>query len=241
MRILTRYLMAVFAIAALSMGRHASASVVQVANRAALGGNLTIDWSAFPPPVVTPQGAPVGPMTVTVGSSQGQLGRHKQGVDYNGNFAAGDELLSDAGSQSDSFIVRFGTAVAAAGTQIERHSALGAFTAYMDFFAADNTLLNEIMVLGNGTSAGDNSAMFIGGVSSGVDIAYVMFWVDNTIDFPARSGDLLINRMDVRMVPAPGGSAVLLPLLGALGWRRRVGKRGAHGAWRIPPIVRAGA
>lgn len=218
--------MAAFAIATLTTAQVASASITQVSSRAALGANLFIDWSAFPPPVVTPTSALIGGQMVTLGSSQGQLCRHTQGGDYFGGFAAGEQLLSDGGSMSDSFIVRFGTAVGAAGTQIQRHSALGAFTAYMEFFAADDTLLDTIMVNGMGTNAGDGSADFIGGVSSGYDIAYLKFWVDTptTALLPERSGDLLINRLDVAMrgtVPEPGSSAVLLPLLGTLAWRRR--------------------
>ncbi|HEY5800746.1 MAG TPA: hypothetical protein VIT92_11025 [Burkholderiaceae bacterium] len=213
-------------VAMLSPVPQASATIVQVLNRPALGANLTVNWNAFTGPISTPDSAVVGPETVTVSSSQGQLARHTQGVDYFGDFAAGDELLADAGSQSDSFIIRFSNPVAAAGTQIQRHSAMGAFTAYMGFYDTSNVLLNEIMVNGFGTANGSDNAMFIGGVSSAFDISYLLLWVDNDpMAFPARSGDLLINRLDVLVpVPAPGGTAVLVALLGFAALRRRRGR-----------------
>ena len=204
-------------IAAITLSQSASATIIQVASRAALSANLTIDWSAFGAPgtgLSTPLSRTVGSEIVTVSSSQGALSRHQEGFDFTGNFAIGDQLLSDAGSLSDSFSVRFGSPVRAAGTQIERHAQLGAFTAHLDFFTNANVLLGEVTVNGVRTTAEDNSAVFIGGISTALDIDYLLVWVDNDAgQFQARSGDLLINRLDVA-VPAPGGIAVLIPMLG---------------------------
>ena len=222
-----RHLLLASIVSILSFSDQASASIIQVNSRAALGTVQTIDWNAFGPPgalVSTPFTVAAASELVTVSSSQGTLSRHREGTDFVGNFAVGDQLLTDTGSSSDTFGIRWTSPVRSVGTQIQRDfPRTGTFTAYMDFFSATNVLLGEVSVTGNGTSAEDNTAIFIGGVSTSFDIARVALWIDNAPDaFPARSGNLAINRMDIGvLVPAPGAAALLIPLLALLGVRRR--------------------
>ena len=216
-----------------ALAQPAVASVIPVSSRGALGGNLTVEWSLFGPTgslIITPDTQNAGPLSVTVGSSEGELARHTEGVDFTGNFAPGDQLLSDAGSSSDSFIIRFSTPVEGVATQIERHSVQGPFTGHLYFFDAGNSLLGEVTVSGDATMTNNNSAVVIGGISTGgFDISRINFTVDNLPQIDnglTESGDLLINRLDLiapAAVPEPSEFAVLVPalLLIAAASRRR--------------------
>ena len=81
---------------ALSAPRSAQATLTQVGSAAALNANLTIDWSTFGPPRVLLScfcSAPVGPLTVGINGTSGNLNLAKEGLDYTGNFASGANLL----------------------------------------------------------------------------------------------------------------------------------------------------
>lgn len=206
-----------------------AASVVQYGSRAAfdaLGGYTPVDWGAFGPAgtmISTPDSRTFGGLDVGVGSSQGVLARHDEGTDFSGDFAPGDHLLTDAGSKSDSFIIRFGTPVSGFGTQIDPHYMTGLFSGVVDVFSAANTLLYAAAFSGDATMAQDNSAPFVGVLSSLADISYAEFWINQTDpNLPPRSGALAINRLDVIAVPEPASLMLMLAgLAGVAALRRR--------------------
>jgi len=210
----------------IALGASAQANVVQVFSRAAVG-NTTFSFGSFGPAgtvLSTPVFEPGGPGTVGVSSSSGTLYIKQQGTDWNGNFAPGDFLLAQQDDdRSDTFIVSFaGKPVLGVGTQIQPASGFyGTFTGNMELFGAGAVLLGTVSVTGDSTSAGDNSAPFIGAISN-VPIAFIEFDVATGFpNFPVE-GDLAINDLTLRVVPEPATLAILGPtLLGLAALRRR--------------------
>src|SRR5258706_11948615 len=102
---------------AIGLSQPAQANFIQYNSRAAfdaLGPFNAVDWSVFgpsPSTIITPNSRVVGGMTIGVASSQGELWRRDEGNGFTGTFALGDHLLTDAGSESDSLIVSFGSPV----------------------------------------------------------------------------------------------------------------------------------
>jgi len=218
---------------AVSFAAPASASILVYTSRAAfdaLGPFTPVDWSVYGPAgtsISTPEFRTVGPITVGVASSEGVLSRHDEGTDYTGDFAPGDHLLTDAGSESDSFIVSFGAPVRGFGTQVEPDYLTGAWTGTVKLYDAGSTVIGTIAIAGARGTAEDNSAPFFGFVSSLDDISFATFVVDQTpINLPP-AGAVAINTMDVLEAPVPESSslsiagAALLGLGGAFLLRRR--------------------
>jgi hypothetical protein len=200
----------------------ATAVIVPVANRAALNGDLTVEWDIFGPDgttIVTPDSRTVGPLEITVSSSQGMLNR----VDGGFGFAANEPLLRDANSQSDSFIVRFDPNVQGFGFELQATVDFGSFTGTVDVFNDNDVLLGDIPFAGDTAGA----PIFVGALSDADDIGPVTIEVDQPINFfPPQAGTAAINRLDVvlQQVPEPGTLALLatgLAGLGAAARRRR--------------------
>jgi hypothetical protein len=195
------------------------------------GPITTIDWGDFGPDgtlIITPDSRTVGPVTVQVASSQGELSRHDEGTSYTGDFALGDHLLTDAGSESDSFIVAFASPVRGFGTQMEAHYITGPWKGAIELFDTSDTLLATILTGGTKGSAEDNSAPFYGVISSTANISFAVFLVDQQFDpnLPSKSGAVAINDLQVLGTPVPEPSslavfcAALMGLAG-LGFVRR--------------------
>lgn len=200
----------------------ASGAIIQVSNASQLSPSFSVNWGIFGPvpgAVSTFAQAPVGPLVVHINTASGLLAL-EQGSAV-GGFLPGDTLLSQLpGNLSDPILVGFSTPVRGVGTQIE--SLLpGAFTGYMDLFDASNSLLGEISVPGNTTSANDGSAPFIGALSTSLNIDHVVFSVNNgNPQFP-RAGDVAINALAFS-VPEPGTLSILgAGLLGVIAARTR--------------------
>lgn len=201
------------------------------ANFAALPGrHILVDWSSFGPAgtiISTPDtrafptGA--GPEYVGVSSSQGALAIHQEGVDYTGDFLPGEYLLTDAGSQSDSFVIHFNPGVLAFGFQVDPHYITGPWTGSIKL---DVHYGLTIPISGIANDAEDGSAPFIGFVNNRPGINSVTVTINQTDPgLPQRAGALAINMMDV-IVPEPPSIALAAAALMALaGYRRRSGRR----------------
>lgn len=224
---------------AISVPRGAQATLTQVGSAAALNANLTIDWSTFGAPGATLScfcSAPVGPLTVGINGSSGTLNLAREGLDYTGNFAVGANLLIQP-FISDEMTVGFNNTlilpqpVSAVGTQMQpladvAHGFLGTFTGTMHVLT-DDGMDADFTVTGNSTQAEDNSAPFIGVVSTTNDIIGVQFFADvGNPNFPAV-GNIAINQMEVRLVPEPSSAllaaSAALSMLAAGVLRRRKG------------------
>jgi len=201
----------------------AEAVIIQYDSRAtfdALAPYIPVDWSVFGTAgtvITTPDSRIVDGLTVQVSSSQGLLARHDEATDYFGTFAIGDALLTDAGSLSDTFIIRFGSQVSGFGTQIDAHFIDGPFTGTVRVYSVLDALLFEASFAGIHTLAEDNSAPFVGVASSLADISYATFWIDQPGFFPDEAGALAINRLDVLVAQVPEPSTLTLLMAGLLG------------------------
>jgi hypothetical protein len=223
---------AILALGTVAAAFPANATVSQVSSRAGLSGT-TFDWSTFGgagTAISTPASEPGAAGTVGVASSVGEMLIRQEGTDFTGNFAPGATLLSLADfDRSDTFIVSFtdsgASAVLGVGAQIEPVSGFtGAFIAYLDLYSASNALLGEVSINGTATTAGDNSAPFLGAISDSGPIAYVEFSVYTAYPGFAQEGDLAINDLSLLVANVPEPAATLLiasGLLGMAGWRRR--------------------
>ena len=159
-----------------------------------------------------------GPVTVGVASSQGVLNCLDEGSGYTGDFAPGDHLLVDGGSESDSFIVSFTSPVRGFGMQIEPHYLTGSWSGTMDVFDSGNNLLASVVLGGTKGSAEDNSAPFYGVLSSVADISYMYFLVDQSSLSLPPAGAVAINTMDVlSAVPESSSLSLMATVLLGLG------------------------
>jgi hypothetical protein len=211
----------------LAFPMQAKAALIQVGSRAALGSTLSIDWGVFGPDgtgISTPDSRTVSGVTVTVASSQGALDRHDEGTSFFGDFAMGDHLLTDAGSESDTFLVSFGSPVRGFGTQVDADPAFitGPFTGFVRVFSPSSQLLSTLSFSGTQLGLENDTAPFVGALSTSADIGFLAFFVNLPAGhFPSVAGALAINTLDVP-VPVPASAVLLLPgLFGLAAVRRR--------------------
>jgi hypothetical protein len=209
-----------------------NAALVTYTSRAAFDAatqnRKTFDWGAFGPAgtiISTPDFRTSNGLTIWVGSSQGVLARHDEGTDFTSDFLPGEHLLTDAGSQSDTFIVSFGNPTAGFGMQIESDALSGPWTGSIDLFNSSDINIGHIAIGGTRGTAEDGSAPFYGLVLDSAALSYAKFWVDNPAVFPGKSGSLALGPMEV-VSSVPEAPALLLAgggllLLGAS--RRRYG------------------
>lgn len=174
-----------------------------VTSRPALGGTDFLDWGT-----VGADGVDLGSSFHT--TSHGGVGidvsdNHsfilfEQGNGFGGNFAPGDQVLTNEHSGPDT--ISFNTSVSAVGFQIQDVFG-GNFTATLSAYDSSNNLLGSFNENGLSTiGAGDNSAIFLGVKDSSADIAKIVF---NT-----PSGWFGINRMDLTPgPPVPETSSIL--------------------------------
>ncbi len=213
--------------AAMALALMTSAHAISfVTSRPALGGNDYVDWGVLGPSytVVTNPFTITsnGGLGMTVSKPTGAFERRDQGVSpflgWAGNFAPGDRLLWTRNELGPIEIV-FDSPVLGAGAQIQSDN-YGSFTAEIAAYDAMNNLLGSFTLAGNSTSAGDNSAIFLGVLESNAVIKKVTFNV--------LQDDFAINRLDLvtqsggPVIPEPG--TMLLMSIGglAIGLGRRL-------------------
>lgn len=184
-----------------------------VTSRPALGGNDYVDWGVLGPkftrvsnPVSLSSNGGLG--LVVSKPTPGPFERRDQ-EDYDfwswdgwaGNFAPGDRLLWTRNQVGPIEIV-FATPVLGAGAQIQP-DINGPFTGRISAYDAANNLLGSFSLAGNSGGGMDNSAIFLGVLSSSAVIKKVVFDVDDTTQ------DFAINRLD--LVTQGGASAIPEP------------------------------
>jgi hypothetical protein len=204
-------------LAAASLFVATQASAAFITSRVAFGGNDMIDWGQFgldfTPVANGSAGVSNGGINFTVSGGGQNLERRDQGTGWAGNFAAGDELIWTANGPGPLSII-FSTGVSGAGAQIQQDS-FGAFTGMITAFDSLNNILEQYTLGGTSNSNGDNSAIFIGILRAGTDIARIEF------DMSPNGQDFAINQVSLNGVPEPG----ILTLLGAgiagMGFARR--------------------
>src|SRR5262249_56044605 len=136
-------------------------------------------------------GRRVGGLTASVSQATTGARRNDQGIGWGGNFAPGDLLYWTAGGGgSGPVTLDFGTQkLSAIGAQIQADY-FGAFTAQLTAFDSNGVNLGSFTENGNSTSSADNSAIFIGLMSTSGDISKVVFAVTAATNNP---GDFALN------------------------------------------------
>lgn len=224
-----------FAVLALIASAQTSAALVT--SRAALGGDDFIDWGQIPGATSAAQAHSLT-STQSVNSALGLsaqvsnpptpgMWRVSQGgcggvFNFLTNFAACDAVLLNANNNNAANLISmaFDSPVAGGGAQFSDAATYGAFTAFLSAYDSAGTLLESWSLGGTSTSAGDNSAVFLGISRDQADIA--------RLDFSASGFNRYfgINRVEldrtaptIGTVPAPSTlllAALVLPLL----WRK---------------------
>ncbi len=205
------------AVLALAVSAPAHAAFLQFSDRFSFDASnpyVGINWGVYGPDgtvITTPDSRSISGITIGLSSSQGALKRYDEGTSYIGNFGVGDFLIGDDGSESDSFIIRFGSPVKGFGTQVDAHYIRGPYSGSIQVFSATDALLFTAPFSGNNNFAEDESAPFVGITSDVANISYASFLIDQSFnsDLPATAGSLLVNRLDVVTAPEPSALAVL--------------------------------
>jgi hypothetical protein len=205
----------------------AQAAVSLVTSAGALGANDSIGWAQLgssATTVVSPRNVTSGGgLSATVSSGGGVFLRLDERNGWAGNFAPGTPVLWTQGLGPD-ITVTFGSAVFGAGAQIQS-AVLGAFTARITVFDAANNSASFTLT-GDATSSADNSAIFIGVLSSMADITKVVFDLTAASSSPNdfAIGPVALKTAGTAPVPAPAALGLFgLGLLGLLAARRRAG------------------
>ena len=158
-------------------------------------------------------------LSATVSQQNGEnFQRRDQNVGWAGSFAPGAELLWTQGTNGPMNLV-FNSPLSGFGTQIESDF-YGFFTGSISAYDPSNVLLGTFSFSGTTTSAGDNSAPFVG-VMSSTGIGRIELSVDQE-DFAINEVRLNGNGVVGPVVPEPATLTLLgTGLMGLFGMGRR--------------------
>jgi len=233
--------LAILAFALLMLARSAAASTIQIGSAAALGANDFFDWgqvraldgsgSAIAQPSPENVTSSLG-RTASV-SDSGSLTGLVEGIDWFGNFTAGETVLysgdvNDPAAAASALAVNFNTAVRGVGLQITSAGFLD-FGASLEVFNGA-TSLGLFTVSGIMTGFEDGSAPFLGALSDSSNITRAVFTLTSNADFGLGVNRLLTADSPGTppvepgpAVPEPGTLSLLA--IGAAGALVRRGRR----------------
>jgi hypothetical protein len=198
-------------------------TLVQVNSLGSLGPDSVVTWGT----ALDEGNSPASPYTRTSNRGLGVTAVHTgdflilvQGSSFFGNFASGDVVLN-SNFVDGPVAINFASAINGLGLQIQRDE-LGLFTATMTAFGAGNVNFGSVSV--NGTTSfsdpGNNSAPFLGLISSARDIVSIQLSVSHTGGVAGDTVDF--TNLDI-LTPVPEPSTTALVLAGALlaVWKKR--------------------
>ena len=213
----------VFLVALLSLAAAARAGIVAALSPAEVAYGLSIDWSLvgsdgdfIPQPFAVPMSAQIS-ATVSLPSDT-DLMRVDEGTSWLGDFAPGTALLWTNWDPGPLQFV-FNAPIRAFGADFQPDFAGGdpppSFSVTMEAFGTGGISLGSVSADGYSTMNEDGSALFLGFISSTVDVSSVEISVfdelgnasDFTIDGPVGGGET---------VPEPGAGWLAAPALGFL-------------------------
>jgi hypothetical protein len=217
------------AVLAFATAGAASASVFQVSSAAGMGANDSIDWgqlgvpfTSFSSPLNVTSG---GGLNTVVSSAGNYFLRMDEGVTWAGNFANGEHLLWDGGTSfgadGPDITLTFATPVKGAGAKIQADF-YGPFTA--EIIGSNGGVLGTFTRNGYSNGGNDNSAIFLGMLSSGRDIKQIRFDLTSAV---YDTGDFAIGTVALNTVPEPATWGLMLVGFGGLGAALRLRRRQA--------------
>jgi PEP-CTERM motif len=223
-----RSVWAVMALGLAVVAQHASATIILASTRADILSSTTVEWSAIGPDF-TNAGSPVsvGPATVSGASTYAVLQQAPTGS-WNGNFADAESVLAMfdlvSGPVSGVFDINFASVVGGFATQAQ-DLLFGAFSVTLDVYGTANALLGSFNFNGDSNDNHDGSAIFIGVLSSQLDIARVVI---SGMGDGSAINHLTLGTAGSAPVPEPGTLSLALLALVALPAFLRARRRTNH-------------